>query len=583
MRRLLPSLRLPASSRRPPILPLLLTGSLSCGPEPTCPHGQAPQADGSCEEAEAAVVLEPLAAPRLLRRLSLDLRGTLPSLEELERVREDPGEIEALTEAYLADPRLEERLVHRLAETWHTRIDVFHVFYPEYAELAGQDEAEYAFERAVGEEPLRLAARIMASDRPWSDVVTTEDAVANELLESIWPLERQSEEPGWQLARWTDGRPAAGVLASNGLWWRYVTTVTNYNRLRVAAIQRLLICEDIQARPVSFAELPALADGDSVQEALRSTPYCMGCHAHIDPIAANLFGFWVGNEHSSVEVDTYHPEREPMGAFLLEVEPSWYGTPTAGLAELGQQIAADPRFDRCAAESAARMLWRRPVELADQPVIDELLGTYLDHEGRMLPLLAAVTRTASYRAGEVGGLATEADDARARTRRLVTGDTLASALEELTGFTWEHEGFAQLDNDSQGHRLLAGTVDGTYQTRPQESPSLTWILVQQRAAEGAADHLVQHDLGEVSDGTPRLLARVDLDTRPGDAAFALQLEDLAWRLWGLPLDAERAASLEALFTAAAAPGAGESPDEAVRAAWTAVLVAMLRDPDFGSY
>ncbi len=542
-----------------------------------------------CFDPEAALRTIPLEGARLVRRLSLDLRGVLPSLDELEDAEaavadgSDAAFVAELTAAYLDDPLFEERLVHRLAESWHTRVDVFHVFYPEYEVLDGRDDIEYAFERSVGEEPLRLVAWVIANDEPWSTVVTTEYAMANELLEEIWPMERLSDEPGWQLAHWTDERPAAGVLASNGLWWRYVSTVTNYNRLRVAAIMRLLICDDIQARPVSFVELPALGDGDNLQEALRSTPYCMGCHSNIDPIAANLFGFWVGNEHSSVEVDTYHVEREPMGPFLLDLEPAWFGTPTHSLAELGQQIAGDPRFDSCAAESMAELFWRRPVTLDDHETVQELLGSYLDAEGRMKPLITAVTETDSYRAGHLGGAASEADLEREITTRLMTGDTLASTLEDLTGWTWVIDGFAQLDNDSGGHRLLAGTVDGVYQTRPQETPSLTWTIVQQRAVEAAADHVVAGDLGGAGEGAPRLLTEVSLDVRPGDAAFDAQLDDLALRLWGLSLDDGRQEALEGLWEAAADPASGESQDDAVRAAWSTLLIAMMRDPDFGSY
>lgn len=553
----------------------------------SCPPGTSLGPDGVCYDPEAELRTVPLEGARLVRRLSLDLRGVLPALDELEGVEAavadgtDGAFVAELTAAYLDDPLFEERLVHRLAETWHTRVDVFHVFYPEYEILEDREDIEYAFERSVGEEPLRLVAWVIASDEPWSTVVTTEYAMANELLEEIWPMERVSDEPGWQLAHWTDERPAAGVLASNGLWWRYVSTVTNYNRLRVAAILRLLICDDIQARPVSFVELPALGDGDNLQEALRGTPYCMGCHSNIDPIAANLFGFWVGNEHSSVEVDTYHVEREPMGAYLLDLEPAWYGTPTHSLAELGQQIAADPRFDSCAAESMAELFWRRPVTLDDHATVQALLGTYLDAEGRMKPLITAVTETESYRAGRLGGAATEVDLEREITTRLMTGDTLDSTLEDLTGWTWVMDGFAQLDNDSGGHRLLAGTVDGIYQTQPQETPSLTWTVVQQRAVEAAADHVVAEDLG--GEGTPRLLTEVGLDARPGDADFEAQLDDLALRLWGLPLDDERRDTLESLWEAAADPASGESDEDAVRAAWATLLIAMMRDPDFGSY
>ena len=566
--------------RLPALAALLALSLSSCGKETaTCPADQVRDAAGECTWDVANLALVPLDDTRLLRRLSLDLRGTLPSLDELQRVQADPAELDVLTQEYLASPELEERLVHRLQERWHTRIDLFHVFFPEYPELADEEHIEYAFERAVGEEPLRLLAHIIASDRPWTDAVLTEDAMADEILEQIWPLERRSSEPGWQLARWTDGRPAVGVLASNGLWWRYVSTVTNYNRLRVAAIMRLLICEDIQGRPISFAELPALADGDSLEEALRTTPACMGCHSNVDPIAANLFGFWVGNEHSSVEVDRYHTEREPLGAFLMQVEPAWFGTPTANLREMAVQLAADPRYAQCAVESTAEMLWRRSPGLDDHAVVSELLEVYEESGSRMHPVYTAVTQTRRYRAGSFGGRATEADREREVLDRLMTGDTLSSALEELTGWTWTYEGFEQLDNDSEGHRLLVGTVDGNYQTRPQQGPSLTWALVHQRASEAAAAHVVAQDLDGGEDR--RLLTRVDLETRPGGEAFEAQLGDLALRLWGLPLDEARLGTLSELWTAASEAEAGEAGHDAARAAWAAVLTAMLLDPDFG--
>ena len=86
---------------------------------------------------------------------------------------------------------------------------------------------------------------------------------------------------------------------------------------------------------------------------------------------------------------------------------------------------------------------------------------------------------------------------------------------------------------------------------------------------------------DLDGGEARLLAKVDLSTRPGEADFVAQLEDLGWRLFGEALDDGQRADLEALWTAAAEPEAGESEDEAVRAAWVSVLVAMLRDPAFG--
>ena len=157
-----------------------------------------------------------LDAPRLLRRMSLDLRGQLPTQSELDQVETDPTALEDIWPQYLEEEAFEERLVELFSEQWLTRVDRFNVGIEDY-HLA--EEQEFEFHESVGEEPLRILANIATMDRPWSDVVTWDGTMANPLLASIWPLER-SEGDGWQPARWTDERPAAGVLSSNGLWWR---------------------------------------------------------------------------------------------------------------------------------------------------------------------------------------------------------------------------------------------------------------------------------------------------------------------------------------------------------------------------
>ena len=58
----------------------------------------------------SAVSYEELDAPALLRRLSLDLRGTLPSEQEVLAVEANPSQVEVLRDEMLADPRLEARL-----------------------------------------------------------------------------------------------------------------------------------------------------------------------------------------------------------------------------------------------------------------------------------------------------------------------------------------------------------------------------------------------------------------------------------------------------------------------------------------
>ena len=554
---------------------MILLLLLSCGQERTliCMEGHSLGPDDVCYPNDTAAP-DPLTlddsaytrldAPRLLRRMSLDLLGVLPRQEALDAVEADPSQLAVYRDEFFLDPRLEERLVLLLSERWHTRVDEFLIFYLEYQELAFDDDNEYPFERSVGEEPLRLMAHVIANDLPWSEIVTADYTLANPLLADIWPIAHPGGDD-WAVSTYTDGRPAAGVLSTNGLWWRYYSTVTNYNRARVAAITRLLICEDYASRSISFSESGALSDGADLEDAIRESPYCMGCHSAIDPIAVSLFGFWPANEYNIHEVDVYHPEREAMGAELLGVEAEWYGDPVYGLHELGLHIAADPRFSRCAVQSMAELLWRRPIGVEDFDRIELLRQDLESADLRMRPLLTAITDDAVYQAGAVEGSDT------AVSTRLMTPDQLSATIADLTGFTWTWRGFDQMDNDTYGYRALAGGVDGAYITTAQESPGMTWALVVQRLAEAATGYDLRNGLASST-----MLQGITEDARPGDPAFDLVLDQLHWRLYGVRPDDAWRSDVSALWEAIFA-------SEDAKTAWQAVAVAMLRDPAFVGY
>lgn len=531
------------------ILPLL-----ACAPEVEPP-------------VEAASVLVPLDAPRLARRMSLDLRGVLPSATELDAVEADPAALDELREAWLEDPRFEERVVAMLAERWHTRVDEFDIRYYDY-HLPEADE--FRFERSVGEEPLRLMARVVVEDRPWSEVVTADWTMADEMLASIWPIEYPEGGSGWQVSRYTDGRPPVGVLASNGLWWRYNTTSFNQNRSRAAAVTRLLVCEDLLSRPVTFSATPSLLDAEGTAAALATEPYCLTCHATVEPLAAALFGFYPSESFSVFEVTWYHPERERLGPEMLGVQPGWFGTPVDSLTGLAWEVAADPRLPRCAVEGFAAALWRRPVELEDFDRIEALRAGFVEDGLVVRELIRDVLATPEYQAGGLADAADATVEARERTARLLAPDQLASMVEDLTGYRWTHAGFDQLQNDERGYRVLAGGVNGVNVLEPQGEPGLTWALTVKRLAEAAASYAVETELRQ--GGEPRLFAGVDLSTRPGDPAFSAWYEGLHWRLYAARPDAERVAAAEALWTAIDAESGPE-------VAWQGLVSALLRDPE----
>ena len=518
--------------------------------------------------AAESAVLVPISSTQLLRRASLDLRGVLPSVEDLNAIEADAGQWSVLRDSYLEDPAFEDRFVSMLAEHWQTRVDVFDIVFQDYELFS---EQEFPFEKSVGEEPLRLMAHVAVNDLPWTDIVTADYTLADGMLASLWPLDHPGGED-WAVSYYTDGRPAAGVLATNGLWWRYTTTNSNMNRGRASAISRLLMCEDYLTRPISFADDAEAAISNDAN-ALTQNQYCVGCHSSIDPIAASLFGFWWLALYSEIEESNYHPERELLGPQYLGVQPSWYGAPMNGLADLGYHVASDSRFYSCAVETAAKLMWRRAVVRSDQVELEALRQGFLTDDMRMKPLLAALTDTEIYQAGNFGAGADDAIQRQERVRRQLTPDQLASSLKDLTGFSWERFGFEQLANDTWGYRVLGGGVDGRMVSVPQQSPGLTWMLVVKRMAQGAADVAVERDLVA---GESVFIQGVGLDHRPGDVEFTDALDALHWRLYAVRAEAQWRDEIGTLWSAV-------EVEEGATAAWKTTLTVMFRDPLFVTY
>ena len=545
----------------PPLLlalPLALLGSPSCG-------GDAPG------NGDNQATLVPLDGARLLRRMSLDLRGDLPSLAEQTEADDDPDEVEAIRDTFFDDPRFEERLVWLMAEHWLTTSDTYVIHSYEYGL---DDTQDYAWKRSVGQEPLRLMARIAAEDRHWSEVVTADFTMATEVTASLWPLSGYPEGgTGWHPVTWTDGRPAAGVLATNGLWWRYLSNEYNLSRSRVAAISRLLTCEDLLSREVTFENAAALLEADSVAAMVKTEESCLACHATVEPMAAALFGFRWTSDYGVQEMERYHPERELGGESSLGVEMAYWGEPINGLADLGAAIARDERFWRCTAETFTTGLYRRPLGLDDRADVDRALAALLDGDGRLWAMLEEITGEPAYRAGALSGSGAESTLGRHMLARPISPDQLARSLEGLTGFRWTWEGYDQLDNDDWGYRIQLGGLDGQAVTRPASTPTLGATIAAKRIAEAAAAFEVAEHLGQ---GGDTVLGGVDLRARPGDAAFDRDLAEAWYRLTALTADDELMAGLRTLWAEVEATSGPEM-------AWEATFCAMLRDPLFLTY
>ena len=151
----------------------------------------------------------------LLIRASLDARGVRPTVAELERLEADPSQLDAMIGEFLQDPRFGGRVADLWSEIYLTRTEFYSVNVNAFDVNASQAE----FIESIGAEPTKMLGHIADNDLPYTDIVLADWTMANPLLGEIWPIDYPDGASGWQKSTYSDGRPAAGVLSTNSMWW----------------------------------------------------------------------------------------------------------------------------------------------------------------------------------------------------------------------------------------------------------------------------------------------------------------------------------------------------------------------------
>jgi hypothetical protein len=392
----------------------------------------------------------------------------------------------------------------------------------------------------------------------------------------MWDLDYPEGETGWHKSYYQDGRPTAGLLSANGLWWYVGTTDSNMNRGRANTATRTFLCQDYLKKPIDFDRNLILVDEAAIADAINNDPGCQSCHISMDPIASHFFGFYYNDVFRPLEIAYYHPDREIMWQDTSGRSPGYFGTPTLGLADLGRQMAADSRYPQCMVERTYELLMRRPLEIEDSDTITGHRETFLNEGLTVRALFRSIVNSPEYRVAN-------SDSLLDVTHKMVTPDLLSTVVQEITGFEWlaDDHGFNLMEVETDGYLTLAGGADGYTVTRSAMEPSTTVLLVQERLAEAAAEFVVSHD--EDGEEEPILMTRLDWTETPSDPEgrerMVVQLQDLHMIMFGHRIDAdgpEIEANLElwqSLYDI--------DPD--VVDAWVGLVAVLLRDPDFLFY
>jgi hypothetical protein len=515
-----------------------------------------------------------------LARASLALRGIRPSLAELQAVAAEPDRVAALVDRYLESAEFGATIRELHDELLLLHPELTNFTPPPVPPLQAISFTD--MNRSIYDEPLRLIEDIVMSDQPYTRIVTAAYTMADRTVATVWGLDH-SDRDGWERTRWNDDRGAAGILASTALYLRYRSVAFNYNRGRANAISRSLLCHDFSESDIHIDTRVNLSDPAVVADAVVNNPSCAGCHQAMDPLASYLFPFLQGAMNNVVipgyPIDFYQAQDAPAWMTATGRPPGYFGTQPAGLAGLGQAIAADPRFARCAAVNFASYLTEHPARDLSPAWIAELQDGFVQ-SGYSAKLLArAIVMSDEFRT------ASTADPVAAEGvigYQKVRPAQLSRMLADLTGSTWQADttaaiggwAFGRVDylaDDYLGYRVLAGGIDGYYVTAPTHTMNATATLVTRAAARQAAGFVVEHDAAAVAAGR-RLFTRAAVDD-VDPAHVRAELAELHARIYSELVDPDDPVldDSAALFAGALAAGGG------ARRAWTVTLTGMLSD------
>lgn len=519
-----------------------------------------------------------------LVRVSMALRGVRPSAQELAAVEADPAAIDGIVDGYLDDPRFGTivRDLHNDALLVLVDFLVFPAGFVPKDPVADVDL--YRLNRSITEAPLRLVEHVVMNDLPYTEIVTAEYTLADEIVAGVWGLPYEGTGTSWEVTQWQDERDQAGILSDPWLFQRYQSTVSNANRGRANAISRALLCYDFLSRDIEVDASVNLADPDAVANAVVENPACASCHQGLDPLAGFLRDWSPVYVPSDVDYpfDPYLPGVfEDIGATVRD--SNFFGRAGEGLGDLGRFIAEDPRFSLCAAQRFYAYFHQVSLEEVPLETAARLQTALVDNGMSAKALARAIVLDDEFRVSHADpDDPGELDPVGVKKARPVQ---LSLLFDDLTGFGWRTDltefdlaPIELLDDSFLGYNVLLGGVDSLFVTQPSYTYSATASLVLRNLSREAANFVVDADFAEPDLGARRLLTLVtETDTEEGlvrEQLAALHLRILAR---SVEPDGPEVDATHALFQAAL----DHSGD--VARAWKVTLTALLQDVEIAYY
>ena len=209
-------------------------------------------------------------------------------------------------------------------------------------QFPGDDETALVTNDSLAREPLELIAHVIATERPFTEILTADYTMANgySALSLIGlpdiPVGIGDNPESFQEVH-VPGIPHAGILTSAMFLNRFPTSDTNINRHRSRMTYWFFLDIDIN----QFGSRPVDASSDFGENPTLNNPDCTVCHTTMDPVAG-LYMNWNESGEYSGEGEWFGPDYILPPGFNGEALPD--GNRRNALQWFAQRVAQNPRF-----------------------------------------------------------------------------------------------------------------------------------------------------------------------------------------------------------------------------------------------
>lgn len=510
-----------------------------------------------------------LEGERLLRRITLELTGSLPTAEQRATYAAEPktlpDTIDDLAESAETARTLAEahRMMWRINARLLPDVDRFALTNSTLATaLTAATRVEI-----IGE-PLAMVRKLLDDNRPYDELFKRNYTIAHSDVLSLWGYTEGaqvwSDEP-YFTADFPDSRPAAGILTSQGFLAAFGSEGRSDGVSYAAAILGRVACVSLETTKAhDFTALTTDQLSGDLRALAKTETKCASCHAQFTKTAPGIAGYG-----RPTDLTTWLA-RDTASDTASGIYAGYAFTGTSALAEL---VGEDHRVKSCTVRNLISAFMHRPFSLTHDAVrFSLLLSEMKNNDNNLRRAAATLVKSEEFQwkpltRSQPADLAKRASGLHFLSRRHFLG--LIKQLAPSASFDLPEE----LD---PGSEELAGTTF--------RMPGGTYFHHVNRLVRQLATAIINSELADGVEPSARvLLTGIPAGGAAGIDAAAVSTAIIAVYkfLTGVDIspDTTTQANLSGIFEA----GGGAGTDATSRDAWRAVLIAIMLSPDFVTY